>query len=213
MQEILDFLAANQNILGFLCLMVASFIEYVFPPFPGDTVLLLGGVLVAASGWSPVFVISAATFGAVLGSWIDFELGRWIRRRPSTTFARFLRRRGLDRAVRKVVSRFERHGSVYIAINRFLPGIRGFFFVAAGMANLPLRSVLLWGTLSALAWNAFVLTMGFVLGGNLDAVQTFFERYTLVAWGLIAAIVLFFLGRAWLESRRAPSTNDHEENE
>src|SRR5687768_13833195 len=67
--------------LGYLALFLASLIEYVFPPFPGDTVVLLGGVF-AARGQRPWFwVLLVVTAGSVVGSAIDYFIGQRLSRR------------------------------------------------------------------------------------------------------------------------------------
>ena len=68
--------------------------------------------------------------------------------------------------------------------------------------------VLLWSTVSALAWNALLVGVGFALGDNLDAVETFFVRYSVIAWCVIGAIIAFVLARAWLRARRRKSEPD-----
>ena len=52
-----------------------------------------------------------------------------------------------------------KRGNWYLAANRFLPALRAFFFVGAGLANMPLRAVIFWGGLSAAVWNGPGLMM------------------------------------------------------
>lgn len=173
---------------GLAVLAGSAAIEYVFPPFPGDFVTVLGAVLVTGYGWSFFAVLGAVMLGSLLGAFAAFHLGEiWARRRAADPAA--VPRPRLD----AVVARFRRHGAAYIMINRFVPGIRGLIFVAAGLAGLPRRAVLFYAAISALAWNLALMGLGVALGANLDALRTWVERYTLVAWILltVAAIVIF----------------------
>jgi membrane protein DedA with SNARE-associated domain len=172
-------------------LFLGSLVEYVFPPFPGDTLVVLGAWY-AVNGkisWPVAFV--AVTAGAVVGAWIDYRIGVSI----GAALERGAKRRGpitLEH-VRKVEAGYARWGEWFLLANRFLPGVRAFLFVGAGAARLPVGKVLLWGGISAAAWNALLLLAGAFLVKNLDEFVHLLERYTTVAWvgmALVAAVLL-----------------------
>jgi len=169
----------------YLALFGGALVEYVFPPVPGDTVVVVGAVLVGAFGWSLANVFAVVTAGAVLGAALDFALGRWLARTGRVTRLA----PGKRRAIEGLVERFRRHGAVYLAVNRFLPGVRAFFFVAAGLAGLGWGPVLLWSTVSAMAWNALLVGLGYALGTNLESLERALSTYQSAAWGLIAVVV------------------------
>lgn len=199
--EALRELVGDQNSpVGLSVLAGSAAIEYVFPPFPGDFVTVLGAVLVTGYGWSFLAVLGAVMLGSVLGAFLAFEVGIvWARRRAANPEA--IPRPRLD----AVVARFKRHGSIYVVINRFVPGIRGLIFVAAGLAGLPRRGVLFYAALSALLWNLALMGLGVALGANLDALRTWVERYTIAAWivlGVAAIVILIVIRRR----RPAPDT-------
>jgi membrane protein DedA with SNARE-associated domain len=176
-------------------LVAASFAEYVVPPLPGDLLVVVGAVLVTSFGWSPLPVFAAVMAGAVAGGMVDFAVGRWLVRRG--TLARRSERTRV--AVEMVTAKFRRHGSWILALNRFFPGIRAAFFVAAGVAGLRPLEVAVWGALSALAWNALLVGAGYALGNNLDALDAVLSRYTVGAWIVVGVIVVV----GWLGLRRA----------
>lgn len=200
LQAIIDALREWPPIVVYLLLFAGALIEYLVPPVPGDMFVVAGAVLVAAFGWHFVPVLVVVTAGAVLGAWLDFLIGKWLVR--SGRIAR-MGERGQG-AVGKIVDQMKRHGPAYLAINRFVPALRAFFFVAAGIAGLTTRQVVFWSALSALAWNSLLVGVGYALGGNLDAVETFFTRYSLIAWSIIAAVILFFAIRALIRRHKNP---------
>jgi membrane-associated protein len=182
----------------------ATLVEYVFPPFPGDMVVVLGAWWAVQGDVSWPAAFAAVTAGALAGAWIDWRLGRWIGQRLE-------QRATLPFVVHHVLTaerlaRFEegyrRWGGLLIAANRFLPAVRAFLFVAAGAARIPLRKVLLLGALSAIAWNALLLTAGALLARNLDDLVGWFDRYTRAASTLVAA-ALVILAATWVLRRRA----------
>jgi membrane protein DedA with SNARE-associated domain len=166
----------------------ASFVEYVFPPFPGDTVVLLGAwyAVHGALSWPSAF--AAVTAGAVAGAWVDWRIGRAL---APALEARAAVRGPLDaERLARFDAAYRKYGGLLLVANRFFPGIRAFLFVAAGAARLPLGRVLLLGGLSAALWNILLLAVGALLVRNVGDMVAFFERYTVAAWwilGLAAA--------------------------
>lgn len=181
-------------------LFLAAFGEYVFPPVPGDLIVLAGAVLVALFGWPVAPVFALVTLGAVLGGLADYGLGRWIAQ--TGRVEQLSPRKRL--AIGYVLERFERYGAVYLVVNRFLPGIRGFFFLAAGMARLQPLQVALWATLSALVWNSLLFGAGLLLGNNLETLERVIARQSVVAAIVVGALLSFVAWRTWRHVR------DHE---
>jgi membrane protein DedA with SNARE-associated domain len=205
---------------GFLLIAGSAMIEYLFPPFPGDTVTLFAAILITAYGWSFFGVFGAVMAGSLLGSLLAFYLGRWLRTRR----ARRLAARADDAAsteageaaaadeapgappeesaaLDRLVAGFRRHGAAYLVLNRFLPGVRSLFFVAAGMADMRPLPVLVYSAVSAAAWNLAIIALGSALGANFDTLVAWVERYTTVVWVVIAVAVTIWVWRL-LRSRR-----------
>lgn len=157
-------------------------------------------VLVSAFGWSPVPVVLVITLGGVIGSWIDFRIGLWLIKTNKLDRFGESGRKSID----KLVAQMHKRGAAYLVLNRFLPGVRAFFFVAAGIAGLSLGSVLLWSAVSALLWNIGLVALGYAVGSNLDELTRLLSTYGLVAWIVIGAIAAFFIGRAIYRKLRTP---------
>ena len=182
-----------------LILFGATFIEHVFPPFPGDLLVVLGAwyAVHGAIGWPLLLVVTTA--GAVAGAWLDYRIGAWLGARLArrASHSRLLppaRLAAFDAA-------YQRWGGWLLLLNRFMPGIRAFLFLGAGAAHLPQARVLLLGGLSALLWNALLLFAGAVLAKNVDELLSLVTRYSWTAGGLLAAVALGLLLR-WLVRRR-----------
>ena len=182
----------------------ASFIEYVFPPFPGDLVVVLGAwyAVHGQISWPATFL--ATTAGAVVGAWVDWRVG--------AALGQTLERRAHRRtAVHKLLTEerlaaFEassrRWGGLLLVANRFFPGIRAFVFVAAGASGIPLRTVLFLGGISAALWNVLLLGAGALLAKNADELVAWLDRYTRAASMVLAAAAVVWAA-AWLLRRRA----------
>jgi len=100
-------------------------------------------------------------------------------------------------------SKMARHGWVYILLNRFLPGIRPFILVAAGMGGMDVKMVMFFAFISSVIWNSLLLFGGYMVGKNLELFVEIFKSYQMVVWLALCALVLIFVMRKLLrESSR-----------
>ena len=180
----LDSVVAKAGPAAPLLLFLASFLEYVFPPVPGDLVAVLGAWYATHGGLSWTVLFVSLSFGAVAGTSFDWRLGRWLGARLDDRVA-------VGRLDRDRLERFERAyrrwGGLLLIVNRFLPGVRAFFFLAAGAAGIPLWKVLLYGGISAALWNVLLLGAGALLARNEMELVALFARYDTVAWIVVLA--------------------------
>jgi membrane-associated protein len=109
----------------------------------------------------------------------------------------------LEARLARFEASYRRWGVGLLLLNRFLPGIRAFIFVAAGASGIPLRKVLLAGALSAAVWNAILLAAGATLAENVDDLVRLFGRYTRVAWVVLALAGLAAVAVLLVRRRRA----------
>lgn len=196
-----ELLSRGESAAGLVALAIAAFFEYAFPPFPGDAVTLFGAFLAATARWRIASVFLAVTAGSLAGAALDYAVGRRLSARPDSGAP--ARDRSLRTRLAPVVARFERHGAILICLNRFFPGIRALFFVAAGYARLPLSRVLLFGAISAALWNGLLIGAGFAIGDNFGALRSLLERYTAAAWAILGILCAAALARAaWKRRRR-----------
>ncbi|HYO66758.1 MAG TPA: DedA family protein [Archangium sp.] len=200
----LDNLISHIGLLGLLVLGLAAAVEYVVPPFPGDTITLLGGVYAVRGEhpWPLVFVVVVA--GSVLGALINYQVGRWLvgrfERKPGDVFF------GISHARLEAVQSQMRHKGPWLLLaNRFIPGVRGLIFVAAGAAHMPRSNALILGALSAVAHTVLVLALGAAVGGNLERLEALMWRYQWAVLGLVGVGVVAVLVRA-LAKRKAQAT-------
>lgn len=204
LHDAVTFLTATHPWLLWLLLFASAVVEYVFPPFPGDTVTLAGAVLVTAYGVSAPAVLAAVLAGGLVGCAADYGLGVLAARGTWPGAHRWWVVRRAREGAESAARAFARHGEVLIVVNRFLPGVRAFLFVAAGMAGMRFGKVMFYATLSALAWNALLLAAGMAVGARWEDLERLFKTYQSVLWGVLAAVVLVLVARwAWCRRRRA----------
>jgi len=182
-------------------LFFGSFVEYVFPPFPGDTVVIIGAWYAVHGTLSWPLTFAAVILGAVGGAFIDYQVGAFLGRRLDRRAERW----GPLTAERlhQVEQGYRRWGALLLLANRFLPGIRAFVFLAAGAARIPLGKVLVFGGLSAALWDGLLLSAGTLLVKSLPEMGALIARYTTAAWIAMAAVAGILAARALWRRRAA----------
>jgi membrane protein DedA with SNARE-associated domain len=136
--------------------------DAVFPVLPGETAVILGGVLAAQGNLNILVVVAMGALGAALGDSISYQLGRTANRQgrdPSDHDGR------LGKALVWAHKLLEERGSSVIVTARFIPGGRTAVTFGAGYTGYSrLRftgSVLLAGTV----WGLYAGGVGY-LGGK-----------------------------------------------
>ena len=185
---------------GLALVALLAWLEYVFPPVPGDSVMLLACFL-AGTGVLPRGATLATCFaGSVLGALTAYALGVKLGR--SYFFLRSAwARHELDRLERGL----RRFGARLLLVNRFLPGIRGVFLYGAGIGRVPLREVVVYSTISNLLWVLLVAWAGTSLGSSWEDVQVVFRRYVWVIGVGFTVYVVVTVVRARRRRRISPS--------
>jgi membrane-associated protein len=142
------------------------------------------------------------TLGALLGGLGAWGFGLWLANNEDS-WPSFLKTPGATRALDAVRRGYEQHGGMYLVVNRFLPALRAFFFVGAGLSRMSAGPVIVFGGISAALWNALLMGLGYAVGNNWDVLRDLAERYAAATLILIVLAVIAGVGRFLWEGRRA----------
>ncbi len=143
--------------------------------FPGDTLLLITGLLtfrhvIHVDIWWVALAIGFAAFlGGESGYFIGKKSGPRIFERKETGLI------SMD-SVRKTNAFFARYGGLAVIIARFVPVVRTFAPIAAGVGKMDYRKYSLYNAIGAFVWGAGVTVIGFLLG-NIRPVADFVVQY------------------------------------
>ena len=168
---------------------------------PGDSLLFLAGALVASHVIALPFwvlalgVFAAAVAGDQLGYLIGCRYGPKVFSRPDS---RLFRHENADRAQ----AFFARRGALAVVLGRFVPVVRTFVPVVAGVGKMPHRAFTMLNLVGALVWAVGIVTVGFLFGG-IAFVAAHIELITIAIAGVsIIPAMLEVLRR---RRERAPS--------
>ena len=202
LDEFLHTLEHGPQYWAYALVAAAAAVEYIFPPIPGDTVALFAVALAVRAQLHWVLVYLSMTLGALLGGLGAWGFGLWLANNEDS-WPSFLKTPGATRALDAVRRGYEQHGGMYLVVNRFLPALRAFFFVGAGLSRMSAGPVIVFGGISAALWNALLMGLGYAVGNNWDVLRDLAERYAAATLILIVLAVIAGVGRFLWEGRRA----------
>ena len=160
---------------------------------PGETAMILGGVLVGEGRAGLVPMVAIAGGGSVLGDTVGYWIGRtWGPRLRDTKLGR---RVGEERWRRADAALHRRGGSV-VFFGRFLSVLRTLVPPAAGMAHMPYGSFLLFNVPAALLWASGFVLIGFAADESWHLVEKWAGRTGLVALAVVAVVAIWLAARA-----------------
>lgn len=192
------------DLLGYPGIAMVMVIENLFPPIPSELVLPFAGFLASEGRLSFVGVIVSATLGVLVGATIIYGIGMAIgERRARLLFQRYGRyllvsAEDFDRASRV----FNRYGKIMVLVAHLFPGLRSFISLPAGINRMNIGAFLVFTAIGAGIWNTVLAFAGLLLAQNWDRVLAFVDRYEIVVWAALGAIVLAFVVRRVRALRR-----------
>lgn len=171
----------------------------LFAILPGDSLLFTVGLLTAA-GVIPhnlVFVCIVLTIAAVLGNVSGYAIGRKIGPplfKPRSGLAGTIFKQSY---VDKTHAFFERYGNRALILARFVPIVRTFVTLVAGVGKMDFRHFITYTAIGGVLWACGVTIAGYFLG-NIGFIKNNIEVVLL----LIVAISLIPMGVEYLLHRR-----------
>jgi membrane-associated protein len=128
---------------------------------PGDSLLVTAGVFAAAGhlniGTLNVVLVIAAIVGDTVGYWVGRKAGPALFKRPKSRFFN-------PAHLRRAHDFYEKHGGKTIIIARFMPIVRTFAPVVAGMGQMNYRRFLSFNVFGGLLWVLSMTLIGYYLG-------------------------------------------------
>lgn len=166
---------------------------------PGDSLLFTAGLLASQGHLNLAVILVGCFVCAVAGDQVGYAFGRRVGpalfRRPD---ARLFKHAHVERAQ----SYFDRYGAKTIVLARFVPIIRTFAPILAGVGRMNYRIFVTYNVVGGFAWAVGVTTLGYVLGEAIPDI----DRYLLPAIAVIIILSVIPIGVELLKARRHART-------
>ena len=196
--------------IGYGAILMAMFLENLFPPIPSELIMPLGGFYVQQGQLELVPVVIAGVIGTVLGAFPWYGIGRIVNEKR---IQNWLKNHGkwlgispeeLARSRRW----FNQYGTSLVFWGRLVPGIRTLISVPAGIEMMPLFPFIAWTTAGSLIWTLLLTLAGQALGESYDQVAILIDpiskivKIILLIFSLSA--IIFFIIRLF-NPRKKPN--------
>ena len=181
--------------------LVFVFVEcgLLFPFLPGDSLLFAMGLFAATGKLSlglPVILVLLFV-AAFAGNVVGYEIGRAVGPALYRRNGRVIKREYFD----QTHAFFDRHGRKALVIGRFVPIVRTFVTVVAGVGRMDRRHFFTWSAVGAALWVGIVTLAGYFLGQAFPVLQDKLD----IAIVLIVLVSLLPVGYEWWRHRRSSS--------
>jgi membrane-associated protein len=166
----------------------ALFVGFVLP---GETAVILGGVLAHEHKVALPVIAAVAVLAAITGDSVGYEVGRQFGTRllNSRLFAN--RREGLERGQQAL----RRHGGKAVFLARFTAFLRAVMPGLAGTARMPYPRFLAFNAAGGLIWAVGFTLLGYLAGASYHTVEKVAGRAGEAILALVVLVVLAFVVR------------------
>ncbi|MBU0611938.1 VTT domain-containing protein [Patescibacteria group bacterium] len=137
---------------------------------PGDSLLFTAGILASAGHFNIMLLFLGCFVMAVLGDSVGYYFGKKVGPRIfSKPDSFFWNKRNIE----KTEIFFKKHGNKTITLARFVPIVRTFAPIMAGVGNMEYKIFIFWNILGGLLWTASMTFAGYFLGNSIKNIDRF----------------------------------------
>ena len=175
----------------FVIALVIVFIEcgLLFPILPGDSLLFAVGLFVAGGNLHvslPVALVGLFV-AAIGGNIAGYEIGRAIGPKLRQRDGRIIKRKYFDQTEKF----FDKHGNKALVIGRFVPIVRTFVTVVAGIGRMDRKRFFTWSAVGAALWVFGLVLAGYFLGAAFPVLGEQIDKAVIVIVFLSVLPMLF----------------------
>lgn len=163
-------------------------------PIPSEVVMPFAGFLSQQKHLILLLVITVGTFANLFGSLISYYIGLVL---GETVLLKLIRNYGKFLLIREkdlLTSKkwFSKYGEITVFVSRFLPLIRAYISLPAGLFQMNIWRFIIYTFLGSLIWSAFLSYIGFYLGSQWKNLGFIFRKFdVLVVIGLVILVFLY----------------------
>jgi membrane-associated protein len=165
----------------YLALFAIIFAEtglVVTPFLPGDSLLFAVGLFIAEGSIDVNIALACLllTVVAFAGNVVGYEIGRAVGAPLYAREGRFLKKKYFD----ETHEFFEKYGAKALVLGRFVPIVRTFITVVAGVGRMDRRHFFVWSGVGSVLWATGITLLGYFLGNAFPFLKDHLEAAILV---------------------------------
>lgn len=195
MSNFLDphFLINTFGLVGVIAIVFAESGLFFGFFLPGDSLLFTAGLLASQGFLNPLILFLGVILAAILGDNVGYAFGRKV---GPAIFSKensfFFNKKYLEQAH----NFYEKHGNKTIILARFMPVVRTFAPIVAGVGRMNYKNFFVYNCIGGILWSVLLLAGGFILGKTVPGI----DRYLLAI--IVLIIIASFFPAVWHLVRR-----------
>lgn len=174
---------------GLFSIFLIVALEYANIPLPSEIVLPFAGILSAEYDINIFLVIIVSILGGIFGSitnyYIGYKFGNPLLFKLKEKFPK------TKRAIKESNKWMEKYNKISVMITRLVPLARTFISIVAGVNRMNIYSFTIFSSIGISIWNILLISMGYIVGDNMDKISYILSSYTKV---LIVLFIILFIG-------------------
>lgn len=174
---------------GYAGVAIVVFLESgIFFALPGDSLLFTAGVLASTGILSIIYLIPLVFFATFTGGLFGYFVGMHIERLHHYSFFRKILKKEY---IKKAEHFYEKYGRMTIILSRFVPIVRTFAPIVAGIVKMNFPKFLRYTFLGSVLWSTTVTLVGFFLGRLVPQIKDYMTLFILLVVFLSLLPIIF----------------------
>lgn len=181
--------------LGYWGIFIGMTIESACIPLPSEVIMPLAGFVAYRGEMSLLGITIVGGVGNLIGSWIAYFAGLKGGRPFLEKYGKYvlISPKKLDMAQEW----FDKYGHEAVLISRFLPIIRTFISLPAGIAEMDLKKFTIYTFVGSLPWCFVLGYIGFMLGPNWNIIEEYFHYMDIVVVVGVVILAIYLIHKYW----------------
>jgi membrane-associated protein len=172
---------------------------------PGDTLLFAAGFFVAQGKLPLPLLLIVVILSAILGNEVGYEIG-------SRTGKKIFRKKdGIlfrEEYITRASDFYEKHGGKTIVLARFVPIVRTFSSVVAGVGKMSRIKFLTYNIIGAFMWCLTIILLGVWLGNRVPNIDKFILPAVLIATAFTMGPTIYHVGKELIKRKLLSKKQD-----
>lgn len=199
MTQFLDpqFILGTVGLIGVIAIIFAESGLFFGFFLPGDSLLFTAGLFASQGHMNLFALLFGCAVAAIVGDSVGYFFGKKV---GPALFSRedsfFFHKKHAERAK----TFYDKYGVKTIVLARFVPVIRTFAPIVAGIGDMPYRTFISFNIIGGILWTTLMTLLGFFLGTLFPGIKNYLDIVII----LIILLSLVPVGVEWLKERRRP---------
>jgi membrane-associated protein len=180
---------------GIFCVIFAESGVLIGFFLPGDSLLLTAGLLASQGILSLPLLLLIIPVAAILGDSVGYWFGTYIGPRIFIKEDSFLFNK---KHIQRSREFYDRYGTRALVLARFMPVVRTFIPILAGVASMAYKKFLIYNALGGFLWGVVFVLLGYFLGKAVPDI----DHYILPLVAVVVVVSFLPVAREWWKNRK-----------